>query len=293
MSTPDDNIESILRRSPQPRPPAGLKEKLMRPLHPPSAVTGRSVLADAQESWARRWWPALVPAGLSLICMAVFGVQQRELRGLKKEVQTLSAEVAAETPTPAASVTQVPTEPLAAPEPEIVRLKGLVEKLSTEISRLEQLRAQNQNLRSQLASPGGLATAETGDARERADQARCINNMKQLGLAVRVWAGDNNDAYPPDIVSMTNEMGTPKILLCPSDTGRPVASAWSEYSSANCSYEYLGGTETEPTRVMFRCPFHGNIGLCDGSVQGRIGKLHPEWLVQRDGKLYFERPLTR
>src|ERR1019366_909837 len=99
----------------------------------------------------------------------------------------------------------------------------------------------------------------------------------------------NVDLTPPDIISMTNEMGSPKILCCPSDKGRQAAKNWGSYTAANCSYEYLAPTapETEPTRVMFRCPIHGNVGLIDGSVQGGIAKARPDLIVQRDGKLYY------
>jgi hypothetical protein len=89
---------------------------------------------------------------------------------------------------------------------------------------------------------------------------------------------------------MTNEMNTPKILHCPADENRQAATGWSDYTPANCSYEYLapGGSPTEPNRVLFRCGIHGNIGLCDGSVQMGVGKNHPGKLVKRDGKLYFD-----
>jgi hypothetical protein len=89
---------------------------------------------------------------------------------------------------------------------------------------------------------------------------------------------------------MSNELSTPKILVCPGDTNRPVAVDWASFTSANCSYEYLApnGSPADPTRVLARCPIHGNIGLCDGSVQQRVAKDHPEWLVQREGKLYLE-----
>src|SRR5271156_2319033 len=31
----------------------------------------------------------------------------------------------------------------------------------------------------------------------------CVNNLKEIGLADRIWAGDNNDKYPMEI-SVTN-----------------------------------------------------------------------------------------
>jgi len=56
------------------------------------------------------------------------------------------------------------------------------------------------------------------------------------------------------------------------------------------SYEFLAasGTDTEPQRVMFRCPIHGNVTLCDGSVQRGIAKTHPERFIERDGKLFLQ-----
>jgi hypothetical protein len=91
---------------------------------------------------------------------------------------------------------------------------------------------------------------------------------------------------------MSNELNTPKILVCPADTNRPVAKNWESFTTANLSYEYLTPSatngEAEPQRVLCRCPIHGHIGLCDGSVQSSVVKNHPEWLIERDGKLYME-----
>ena len=92
--------------------------------------------------------------------------------------------------------------------------------------------------------------------------------------------------------SMSNELNTPKILVCPADTNRPVAKNWETFSTANLSYEYLAPSvaniDLEPLRVLSRCPIHGHIGLCDGSVQSEVTRNHPEWLIERDGKLYME-----
>jgi len=67
---------------------------------------------------------------------------------------------------------------------------------------------------------------------------KCMNNLKQVGLAFRVWALDNNDKYPMQVsltnggtmeligtggafshfAVMSNELSTPKILFCPQET---------------------------------------------------------------------------
>lgn len=77
-------------------------------------------------------------------------------------------------------------------------------------------------------------------SRVRSSGISCANNMKQIGLAFRTWAIDNNDLYPmhvsvtnagtmelaasgvvfPHFQTMSNELSTPIILLCPNDKER-------------------------------------------------------------------------
>src|SRR5688572_31790782 len=62
-----------------------------------------------------------------------------------------------------------------------------------------------------------------------AARIKCVNNLKNVGLAFRIFATDNNDLFPGqvmasngwhkvDVVSvyqmLSNELSTPKILLC-------------------------------------------------------------------------------
>ena len=49
-----------------------------------------------------------------------------------------------------------------------------------------------------------------------------------------------------------------------------------------------GGSYRDVQRVLFICPVHGTVCLCDGSVQMGVFKTHPDWFVRREGKLYFE-----
>jgi prepilin-type N-terminal cleavage/methylation domain-containing protein len=87
-------------------------------------------------------------------------------------------------------------------------------------------------------------------AKRKAQKINCTNNLKQVGLAFRIWEGDNNDKYPMSVPAsqggasdwlahssgtatptkatdnecpgmvymvMSNELSTAKILFCPSD----------------------------------------------------------------------------
>ena len=38
-------------------------------------------------------------------------------------------------------------------------------------------------------------------ARVEAPRMNCMNNLKQVGLAFRIWADDNNNSFPPGVSS--------------------------------------------------------------------------------------------
>ena len=85
----------------------------------------------------------------------------------------------------------------------------------------------------------------------------CTNNMRQIGLAFRVWAADNGDHLPmqvsvtnggtlelvasgavyPHFQVMSNELYTPKVLLCPEDKRRRYATNFTlGLTDTNVSY---------------------------------------------------------
>lgn len=90
-----------------------------------------------------------------------------------------------------------------------------------------------------------------------AKQINCVNNLKQVGLAYRIWAGDNGDKFPMQVsvtnggtmglangknawinfFVMSNELSTPKILYCPADKGRFAATSFQTgFNNENVSY---------------------------------------------------------
>jgi len=84
-------------------------------------------------------------------------------------------------------------------------------------------------------------------AKRKAQRINCVSNIKQVGIAFRLWEGDNSDRYPMAVSTayngakerlyssgqnptagygitniftvMSNECSTPKILYCPADNG--------------------------------------------------------------------------
>jgi len=72
-----------------------------------------------------------------------------------------------------------------------------------------------------------------GRAKAKAQQAVCINNLRQIGLAVRTYAEDSSDAFPPA-------------------TNNPPAS-FNAYTMLMKSYVGLTGTKPERAK-LFACP---------------------------------------
>ena len=64
-------------------------------------------------------------------------------------------------------------------------------------------------------------------AKESARQIKCTNNIRQLGLANAMYAGDNNGEYPPrDAIErwpmlLLSYYNSTNILVCPSETNTP------------------------------------------------------------------------
>ena len=160
----------------------------------------------------------------------------------------------------------------------------------------------------------------------------CVNNLKQIGLAFRIWEGDNGDKYPMQVPArrggamepaargnvapifqvMSNELSTPRVLICPADSDRSVANSFAfGFDNSHVSYfagldaaddkpaMFLSGDDNfdiggRPVKsgllllatnapVSWTAARHinqGNIGLADGSVQTTSSSFLRQLLVQ-------------
>ncbi len=116
----------------------------------------------------------------------------------------------------------------------------------------------------------GMLLPALAKAKDRAQRINCVSHMKQIGLAARMWSNDHGGKFPPDFASMTNELVSPNILVCPGDRSKTKTMTWEEFGPGNVTYEYLepGIDENSAAqKVVFQCPIHGNLGMGDGSVQ--------------------------
>ncbi|MEO5803114.1 MAG: DUF4190 domain-containing protein [Verrucomicrobiota bacterium] len=118
----------------------------------------------------------------------------------------------------------------------------------------------------------GMMLPALAHAKERAQSITCVNNLKQIGLSARLYAGDHKDIFPMDFMAMKEEIGSPKVLVCPLSKTKVLTHSWSNFDPQKISYEMVspGINGESPTTVFVRCLFHHHICYADGSVeQGR------------------------
>lgn len=301
----EENIERLLRKAPRPQVPPGLLERIEANI----SLPGRRVEAIHRSSsppWFRRWLPAYSLGVVLLACAVLVAQQAATVSQLRKAGQTV-----AEAKRPAETSGQ-PRQTVNSLRPDIQELERLrkenleVQNLRLEVaqlrdraSRLAQVLAENEKLRTDLVSlQNGGGVGELGkaveEARAKAESIRCVNNLKNIGLAARIFATDNGDMYPPDFLSMKNELATPKILHCSSDLAKPEAPDWSQFGPGNSSYEFLspGLKSPDPSVVLARCSVHGHVCMADGSVQQNPEKYGAQ-IVLKDGKYLLVRPQTQ
>ena len=133
-------------------------------------------------------------------------------------------------------------------------------------------------------------------AKRSAQRIYCVNNLDQIGLAHRIWAGDHSEKYPlqststnngalallrqgvPDsqlarwnFLTMSNELTTPKILHCPADARDAAATAFdSNFGNTNLSYFVgLDASEDFPQMIL-----SGDDNLAIGGVLVNSGILN-------------------
>lgn len=136
------------------------------------------------------------------------------------------------------------------------------------------------------------------DQRQRkakSERIACLGNLKQIGLAFRIWSTDCGDSYPTSVSTkfggaqellatgavwkvfqvMSNELSTPVILRCPSDrTARRLPFSHSDplawLSLKNTNLSYFVGLDAEDTRPNMFLSGDRNLTISNTLLKGVI-----------------------
>lgn len=127
-----------------------------------------------------------------------------------------------------------------------------------------------------IAILAGMLLPALARAKAKAQRISCVNKLKQIGLAFRIFATDNGDLFPMNVAEtnggsqefvdnvnliyrhfavMSNELSTPKVVLCPSDSlNRREALNWNTNAADKNGFNhnkvisYFVGLDADETR---------------------------------------------
>jgi type II secretory pathway pseudopilin PulG len=120
----------------------------------------------------------------------------------------------------------------------------------------------------------------------RVQKIYCRDNLKRIGMSFQTWALDNNDHYPMQVSTtnggtmeltqsgiayihyqvMSNELSTPKVLICPEDKSRTNAASFKQMNNHNLSY--FVGTDAQSAHPNAFLAGDDNL-LVNGAAPGR------------------------
>lgn len=127
-------------------------------------------------------------------------------------------------------------------------------------------------------------------AKAKAQRTACLNDVKQTGLAFTMWGDDHGDRYPSVVdpgeggakgrpeawehfITLSNELVTPKVLHCPSDTTRAIAQDFSDGPQGlrtlkNTAVSLAVGTSAGPDKPAMHLAGDRNLVGTDGQDCG-------------------------
>jgi prepilin-type N-terminal cleavage/methylation domain-containing protein len=166
-----------------------------------------------------------------------------------------------------------------------------------------------------VAILAGLLLPALARAKARAQRISCVNSLKEVGLAFTMWSHEHDDKYPSVIdpaeggsktltetwqhfITLSNELVTPKVLHCPSDGAKQIASDFSDQSGGlrtlrNSAVSYAVGTSAGPDKPGMHLAGDRNLIGLDGqscgpaAINGVVTQLAPPNNPRWDNTLHL------
>jgi prepilin-type N-terminal cleavage/methylation domain-containing protein len=127
----------------------------------------------------------------------------------------------------------------------------------------------------------GLLLPSLARAKAKAQRIKCISNLKQIGLAFRMWADDNEMRHPWQVPAsdagtkgnpeawahyqaVAIEIVTPRVLICPSDRSKTEARGFTTNPNdfqtlKNEALSYTIGTEARDDSPLMHVASDRNV----------------------------------
>lgn len=122
-----------------------------------------------------------------------------------------------------------------------------------------------------IAILAGMLLPALSRAKAKAQRTTCANNLRQVGLAMWLWADSNEGKFPWKVDQsqgggkpngtdnakvnlqfsiVSNELASTQVLLCPNDVRRVWATNFSTITLTNISYALCNEADEKRPRVM-------------------------------------------
>lgn len=164
-----------------------------------------------------------------------------------------------------------------------------------------------------IAILAGMLLPALAKAKARAQRINCVSNLKQVGTGMRMFANDNEGKYPGELSNGVataawefyqaagDQLSSPKVLLCPSDSKRPVMKAPLDFSvpaapvsnnfcygpvsttsgQQNNALSYFYGYDSSDTQPSMILSGDRNLGTGSAGANGAALTMYSQGLTAR------------